>query len=435
MTFEVDGQYKLLSFRSADGLRSRFAGGVRVLATLLTALVIHSPSDSQAMSCEEALLGHAAGLRPRDLKRTYEASETLSQKSRDNAPYYWAEMRTRAPLTWSELPRVLRSQVIAIGDLHSGNFAPIFVPGNGVLYTLFDVKDLGYAPALYDVNRLILNTVAISSRRHKLSHSERRFIADEILVAYRQGLMRENFSLTTQHASELPTPDKFHRKLEKKLLRRIDGDGLFGVDGESTRPISFAAQQLGIPEVEIRPMLEKELRTYLGWGHLRDAIVNLKDRGGSKDQMRIMVLFETQDGRQMMKELKRVGESAVSAFQDQPSLNEIQTAASRFLDYDIGRLFPQISIGGIAFVIRDKKVESISVPYKQKQDQDFTRLMNLTRHHAQWVGTFHGRQLFAQSENLNFRFAEAVRDHHVKLIDEFDAFNRGHIGRLNGDKP
>lgn len=435
MTFEVDGQHKLLSGRRVEGMRFRFSSVALALATLLTVLVIHSPSDSRAMSCEEALLGHAANLRPRDLKRNYEASETLSQKSRDNAPYYWAEMRTRKPLKWSELPPVLRSQVIAIGDLHSGNFSPIFVPGKGVLYTLFDVKDLGYAPALFDINRLILNAVAIASRRHKLSDRERQFIADEILVAYRQGLMREDFNLTTQYALELPTPDKFQRKLDKKQLRRIESDGLFGVDGESTRPISFAAQQLGIPEGEIRPMLEKELRTHLGWGHLRDAIVNLKDRGGSKDQMRIMVLFETQDGRLVMKELKRVGESAVSAFQDQPSLNEVQTAASRFLDYDIGRLFPQINIGGNAFVMRDKKVESISVPYKQKQDQDFARLMDLSRHHAQWVGTFHGRQLFAQSLNLNLRFAEAVRDHHVKLVEEFDAFNRGHIGRLNGDKP
>lgn len=382
------------------------------------------------MSCDEALLGRAANIKPKTVLRRYEASETLSQKVRDNAPFYWAEARSRQPLNWKALPTVLKAEVVAIGDLHSGNFSPVSVPGKGVLYTLFDVKDLGYAPALYDINRLVLNTLAVASRRRHLDSSERQNIANEIYISYRQGLVREDFALTAQHQLDLPSPEKLQQKLEKKQNGKTDEDGLFNVDGESTRPLSYAASELGLKEAEIRPRLERELRTHLGWGHLRDAIVSVKDRGGSRDQMRIMVLFETQDGRILMKELKRVGESSIATYQDQPSLLEVQVAASRFLDYDIAAVFPQIQFGGSSFTLRDKKVETISVPYKQKEPRDFERLMEMARNHAQWVGTFHGRQLFAQDVNRNRRFAEALRDHQVEIVRSFDAFNRLHMNRL-----
>ena len=427
-------QHKLLVSVNSETGKKRWHHGSLFLASLLVSLPAYFSmsfaTQAQAMSCEEALRGRAANIKPKDVFRSYEASETLSQKVRDNAPFYWAEARSRHPLKWKELPEVLKSEVISVGDLHSGNFSPVYVPGKGVLYTLFDVKDLGYAPALYDINRLVLNTVAVASRRRHLSANERQEIARDIYVSYRQGLVREDFALTAQHALDMPSPEKLQRKLLKKQDNKTDEDGLFGVDGESTRPLSYAAKELGLKEPEIRPKLERELRTHLGWGHLRDAIVSIKDRGGSRDQMRILVLFETQDGRILMKELKRVGESAVTTYQDQPKLLDVQIAASRFLDYDIAAIFPQIQIGGNSFVLRDKKVETISVPYKQKAPTDFEHLLELARHHAQWVGTFHGRQLYAQEAGRSRRFAEALRDHQVAIMESLDGFNRGHMNRL-----
>lgn len=442
MTQSHQWQKKLPVSTGGSSAKKRRSLGKNFLASPLALLpaclfmgLMGVTSPSSAMSCDEALLGRAANIQAKTVLRRYEASETLSQKVRDNAPFYWAETRSRQPIKWQQMPAVLKSQVVAIGDLHSGNFSPVLVPGKGVLYTLFDVKDLGYAPALYDINRLVLNTVAVASRRRHLDASEREAIAREIYVSYRQGLAREDFVLTAQHQVDLPTPEKLQRKLVKKQNGKTDEDGLLSVDGESTRPLSYAAKELGLTEAEIRPRLERELRTHLGWGHLRDAIVSVKDRGGSRDQMRIMVLFETQDGRVLMKELKRVGESAVATYQDQPSLLEVQVAASRFLDYDIAVLFPQIQIGGSGFVLRDKKVETISVPYKQKEPGDFERLMELARNHAQWVGTFHGRQLFAQEAGRNFRFAEALRDHQVEIIRSLDGFNRSHMNRLTEEGP
>jgi hypothetical protein len=131
-----------------------------------------------------------------------------------------------------------------------------------------------------------------------------------------------------------------------------------------------------------------------------------------------------------MKELKRVGETSIATYQDQVPQSEIQSAASKYLDYDILVQFPQVKIGEATFTLRDKKLDPISVPYKQKQPSDFDELMSLARHHAQWVGTFHGRQLFARQAGSNRVFAEALRDHQPQVIDSLNSFNRRHLRAL-----
>jgi hypothetical protein len=412
--------------------RARFVmGPVRSVLALALAVFVLLPGLSNALTCEEWLAGPAARIKSEDILRDYEASTNLSQQVRDNAPFYWAQAREQtAKIKWTSWPAILKSDVIGVGDLHSGQFSPIHVPGKGVLYTLFDAKDLGYAPALLDINRLVLNTIAIAKRRRVVNGEEQAIISKAIFENYRAGLLREDFQLTSQYQDVMPSEKKFRRKLEKKMDNKLDESGQLYVDGEVLQPLSVASRKLGLTVEKMRESLESNLRARLGWGHLLDAIVKIPERGGSKDQMRILVLFQLAGGDTVMKELKRVGETAIAAYQDQVPNTEIQSAASKYLDYDILVQFPQVKIGGATFTLRDKKLDPISVPYKQKHPSDFDELMSMARHHAQWVGTFHGRQLFARQAGANRAFAEALRDHQPQVIESLNSFNRRHLRAL-----
>ncbi len=403
----------------------------RLVVSAIAAVFVLLPGLSNALTCEQWLEGQAARIKSEDVLRDYDASTTLSQQVRDNAPFYWAEAREQASrIKWSAWPSILKSDVISVGDLHSGQFSPIHVPGKGVLYTLFDAKDLGYAPALLDINRLVLNTIAIAKRRRTVNVEEQAEIAKAIFENYRAGLLREDFQLTQQYQHYMPSEKKFHRKLEKKMDNKLDEGGQLYVDGEVLQPLSISSRNLKMTVEKMREAIEYNLRARLGWGHLLDAIVKVPERGGSKDQIRILVLFKLANGETVMKELKRVGDTAIAAYQDQVPNSEIQSAASKYLDYDILVKFPQIQIGDATFTLRDKKLDPISVPYKQKHPSDFDELMSLARHHAQWVGTFHGRQLFARQAGGNRVFAEALRDHQPQVIDSLNGFNRRHLRAL-----
>ena len=403
----------------------------RYFGVALFAFFVLLPGLSNALTCEEWLEGQAARIKSEHVLRDYDASTNLSQQVRDNAPFYWAQAREQSDkIKWTSWPTILKTDVISIGDLHSGNFSPVHVPGKGVLYTLFDTKDLGYAPALLDINRLVLNTIAIAKRRRVVNVAEQAEIAKVIFENYRAGLLREDFQLTSQYEDVMPSEKKFQRKLEKKKDNKLDEGGQLYVDGEVLQPLSVASRKLGMTVEKMRESLESNLRSRLGWGHLLDAIVKIPERGGSKDQMRILVLFETASGDTVMKELKRVGETAIATYQDQVPMAEVQSTASKYLDYDILAKFPQVKVGEATFTLRDKKLEPISVPYKQKHPSDFEDLMSMARHHAQWVGTFHGRQLFARQAGTNRVFAEALRDHQPQVIDSLNSFNRRHLRAL-----
>lgn len=386
------------------------------------------PGLSNALTCEEWLEGQAARIRSKDVLHRYHASTTLSQWVRDNARFYWAQLREQdSDIGWNSLPPILKSDVIGVGDLHSGQFSPIYVPGKGVLYSLYDTKDLGYAPAVLDINRLVLNTIAIAKRRRTVNHSEQAEIAKIIFENYRAGLLREDFQLTSQYDDFMPSERKFQRQMGKKKDNKIDEGGQLYVDGEALQPLSVASGRLGLTDEKMRESLESILRERLGWGHLMDAIAKIPERGGSKDQIRILVLYQLASVDTVMKELKRVGETAIAAYQDQASNIEIQSAASKYLDYDILVQFPQVKIGDATFTLRDKKLDPISVPYRQTSTSEFEELMTMARHHAQWAGTFHGRQLSALRTGRNREFADALRDHQPQLIESLNRFNRGHL--------
>lgn len=408
----------------------------RVLVVLSVGGVLVSAQFANAAMCQMVFERTGELVAPLDVLRLYEASQNLSRKVRDNAPFYWADARVRRDLLgWTALPEVLKAEVIVIGDLHSGNFSPLLVPGKGVLYTLFDVKDLGHGPALLDINRLALNTVAVASRRRVLSETEEVDLYREILTHYRDGLAATEYRLTESFVEALPSEKKFRRKLDRKAENKTDDDGVLETDGEMTVPLAEASARLGLSEAGIREALLESYRAHGGYGQILDAALSVRDRGGSKELMRILATFKTSDDVLVMKEFKEVGDSALSAFANQPEMATVRRRVAEFLDYDIEMQFPLTMIGETRFSMRDKKIESISVPYKQKTPEEFAFLMRLAKEHAVWVGTFHGRQLDQQAGRVREEYADALVENEVGLIENLRRFNRRHLEVFRSQPP
>lgn len=397
-------------------------------ALILSAAAV--PAVASQRSCEDLFrTTHVMASAPSSLIRQYEASRSVSQKIRDNAPFYWAEVRTQEQTLLSGLPAELKSTVIVMGDLHSGNFSPVLVPGRGVRYSAFDIKDIGYGPAIMDINRLAMNTVEVARRGRSISKLEERAIIQRIVRAYRTGLLKNEFELTERFQDELPSEKKFNKKLAKKMENKLSEDGVLEIDGEAKLPLTVAAQRLNLTLSELQIQLEAALISKLGWGRLADSIANVRDRGGSKESLRVLALFEVADAKPVLKEFKELVPSALSEYSGQPSREALEAEISKYLDYDVGELFPVVTIAGREFVLRDKKLEPIVVPYKQKHEGDFERLMDLAVAHAQWTGTFHGRQLQAAGEK-HTGFERAIGRSEAALIDRLMAFNASHVRKL-----
>ena len=92
--------------------------------------------------------------------RAFEASRTVSQKVRDNAPDFWQFSRESASEYFGHF---LKYQGLVVGDTHPGNFivAPI---GSELRFHIADLKDAGFAPFALDFTRLVLSTHAIFKR-------------------------------------------------------------------------------------------------------------------------------------------------------------------------------------------------------------------------------------------------------------------------------
>ncbi len=435
------------------------------LMALLVGLHVPKAALAQQRTCDglfrlapRLLVAPASQSSSKSLVQNHEASRTVSQWIRDNQRFYWTEVREQYQALFEGLPAILNAETIVIGDLHSGNFGSVLVPKVGVRYSAFDIKDIGYGPAILDINRLIMNTIEIARRGKALSIEDERSIAKMIFAAYRSGLVKSEYELTDRFKEELPSEEKFLRKLRKKAGKKTEEDGTLRVDGETTYSLERAAQKFGVSEADLREQLLEVLRRHVGAGEIQDAITSVRDRGGSKDALRILVLFKLANGESILKELKELVPAALTEYRAQPPRAALEAEVSQFLDYDVAATFPLVGIAGREFVLRDKKLEPIIVPYKQEGPGDYVRLMELAVAHAQWTGTFHGRQLtakavkakgdhvtangdrhgmadgFVHSGNKISRelFAQTIAEVETELTDRLLAFNKRHVDHFRG---
>lgn len=367
---------------------------------LAAAFLFYFPSGAAQSRCESVFsMPTAAAVWERTQNR-FEASTTLSQRIRDNASAYWATVRVwSAQSGWDSLPPSVSVRVLALGDGHSGNFTVLNATSpatgrNQPIYTFTDVKDFGRAPAIFDINRLIVNTTAILRENQLWTQEMEDGVIHEMFRSYERGLQNESFRLTAQFEGQIPSRKEFAKATDRRQEKAV-AMGRFDLERNDLEPATVASRRLGISAGQLRRDVESAFRNLFGWGHLVDLKTRPRQRGGSKDSLRLWALFESNDRRLIFKEIKELVDPASAAFQDQARPEANLTMASQFLDYRIEDVSPIISIGGRDFLVRDKKVEFISVPYRQKSREDLDRLVEMSVAHARWIGTFHGRQMVA----------------------------------------
>lgn len=359
------------------------------------------------------------------------ASKTLSQKLRDNPVEYWKTMKKyilRAKW-WKELPDVLKTTVIVVGDPHPGNFSVVIDENGDLLYTLYDVKDMGYAQPLLDLNRLILLTASVAARSDDRYFTARaiRDITRNIMMGYLDGLKTLSYSLTEDFSKELPDLETYWNEYDEKMDSMFNKNHEFKLKEGKVEGIDPALAYLRMSEETLESQLEDQMREILGKGKLIDLATRPKDRGGSVDKLRIWSYFKRKKKKErIFKELKEIGKPAVASFQDQPAMETVWRSSGRFLDYDVLEVSPIVKLGRTLFSMRDRKVgDWMAVPYKQDRPEDFDKLMRMARAQGKWMGTFHGRQL----EDLKLRkeYRKAFRDNFTQLVGILGGITRSKL--------
>lgn len=376
-----------------------------------------------------------------------DASTTLSQKVRDNAVDYWESVKADKTLNeqMKILPKSLGQKLVCVGDAHSGNFSPMEVGGR-IQYTLYDIKDLGYASAIFDMNRLILNTLAVAARGRAEDWGGRTAfeVTKQMIAAYLRGLSSTDFRLTAEFAEQLPGVTQYQNQLADKTSENISGKR-FQFKGGRLDTLDVAAKILGTNEA----LLSSEISAQIAGRILKadqqlsllDAATRPVERGGSKDNLRIWTYFKIMTQGQkgtdelVFKELKEIRTPATAAFGPQPAFVEVLREAANYLDYDPSTVFPVVRLVGRDFFLRDRKVESLEVPYKQKSAEDFEDLLHMAKAHMIWLGTFHARQLASEKGATREAYVRALNDSGDELARVLYNFNLRYLNSFEVQLP
>lgn len=327
------------------------------------------------------------------------ASQTLSQKIRDNhldyvyfTKSYLQKLRTEDPNLATFLEKVLDYKGWISGDNHSGNY--IVGPMNGRLqYYFADIKDGGYGPLFYNFANLILNTHAVAKKKDVIKLNS---IIQILTEAYLEGLRSKNFE----------APDVIKQALSVEMA---DYNNLLALDISKyvSKKGKFKFKKANIGEMtdqeyfETKQALSREILSTGKDKKILDFSLRLKDRGGSKNLRRYWVLVENENNQREIVEFKEVNDPAASVYR-LANLNKKENLEKLMKVY-----FPEedplnhvVLVGKDWFVMRPKKVDLISVPYKIENEEQLQTFLNLAKMAAYTTGIKHSVNQAAKSGYL-----------------------------------
>ena len=87
------------------------------------------------------------------------------------------------------------------------------------------------------------------------------------------------------------------------------------------------------------------------------------------------------------------------------------------------------------FFVRDRKVESLEVPYKQRSADDFEELLHMAKAHMIWLGTFHARQLTDGNDKRRKAYVQAFVDSGERLTSALYDFNLRYLNSFGVNLP
>jgi hypothetical protein len=160
-----------------------------------------------------------------------------------------------------------------------------------------------------------------------------------------------------------------------------------------------------------------------------DFAVRLKDRGGSKDLDRYWALVETNSGELRILEFKQINIPAAQVFQTSGlSLREhtLKMMAIYFPDKD--PTIKPVELGGQLFMMRPRKVDLISVPYKQKNSDQVLELLAYAKYAAYQTGLKQAKTLpeladyikllETEPEKIQLLVRQLVKDYYARLDEK-----------------
>jgi|GEM_PF-1597502 Uncharacterized protein conserved in bacteria (DUF2252). len=312
--------------------------------------------------------------------KAYDASQRYSQKIRDNTEDYWDFSRKYS----SPVFDLLKKHVgLIAGDNHAGNF--IFGSLNGKLsYFLADIKDSGRAPYVYDIARLVVNTDAVVSKSLDIKF---KLLAKTILDSYILGLEGKQIPVPISMAPAFSTSrETFITSYREYIDGKVKKGHLKIKPGKLELIPDTPEMKKSVSDMT--DFLKKEFPN----AEIIDFAIRPKERGGSKERLRFWSLIK-ENGLYDIIEFKEVGPPATAKYrrQDAPEHRYEEIMETFWPDRD--PFYQLIHLANKPFETRRKKVDVMSVPYKQKTPQDLQLLMDMASYAANHTGQLHAKTL------------------------------------------
>lgn len=344
------------------------------------------------------------------------ASQTLSQKIRDNhldyvyfTKEYLHKLKNENPDLGALLGKILDYNGWISGDNHSGNY--IVGPMNGRLHYYFaDIKDGGYGPLFYNFANLILNTHAVVKKKNVIKLNS---LIQVLVETYLEGLSGKSFE----------TPDVIKQALSVEMS---DYKNLLALDVNKyvSKKGKFKFKKANIDEMpdqeyfETKQVLAREVLSTGKYKKILDYSLRLKDRGGSKNLKRFWVLVENVNNEKEIIEFKEVNDPAASVYRyarhdKKDNLEKLMKVY--FPEEDpLNRV---ISVGKNWYMMRSKKVDLISVPYKIENEEQLQTFIKLAKMAAYTTGVKHS--INHETKDGYLSVIEENKDKFQKLLKVF----------------
>lgn len=357
-----------------------------VKAFLILWTLIFSSEAFSALQCRSLFLD-PAGV-PSYRFQINEFSETLSQEVRDNhldysyfIKSYASKIKKSNPDLYPVLMKLLQFKGWVAGDNHSGNY--IVAPVNGKMHYYFvDIKDGGLGPVFYNFANLVLNTHAVTKRSKSAKIYE---VADLLMETYLKGLKGERMPAPEPVRKALETPVSEYRRLENKDVDRFlnhQRNG-FNFDKRNLEPVTEFTESFNT----LKKNMSEQLLATGKVTKVLDFAIREKDRGGSKDLERYWTLVEMKSGDLRIIEFKEVNLPAAQVVQS--SGMDLQSHTEKMMQVYFPAQDPMIKsieLDGKLFMMRPRKADLMSVPYKQKSEADLLELLSYARYAAYTTG-------------------------------------------------
>ena len=346
--------------------------------------------------------------------RTYEASDSISQFVRDNAPDYWAWNKTHAKEYFGKLAD---QEGIVIGDAHPGNF--IFSKLNGKMkFFIMDIKDAGKGSFIVDIAHQIMATNVVL----KEGDADIEKATEKQLEAYLLGLTNKEYKIHDDIKWIFETSGvEFDRKVGDYVTDKTKDDH-FKYKTGMIEPLENFVRNSKLRS-ELKAGIQAAVRKSLPGSKVLDFAYRPRERGGSKNLKRYWALVDSK-GERMILEFKEIEAPAVAQYSKQLSASKRFDLVMKTLWGVNDPLYQAVEIDGKPFWMRPKKIDVFDIPYQQNNEDDEKFLRHIATYEAYLMGRYHGKQLKGK------QFADEIEHQSGSLAENINSMSNDYIERL-----